>query len=106
MNKFNKFFFGFNVALLVVIVMVIIIITVAHAWTNPSGNPPSGGGALYYSGGYVGIGATSPQRKLDIEGNLRWGTGAYIGELDQVTNFVTVGAYSNHGLELQTNGDG
>ncbi len=45
------------------------------AWTNPSANPPSGGGALYYSGGNVGIGTTGPNSKLEVAGTIHSTTG-------------------------------
>ena len=67
MSKLNKFFLFINVV--IVIVMVIVIATfVANAWTNPTANPPGGGGALYYSGGNIGIGTTGPGQKLTIDG--------------------------------------
>jgi hypothetical protein len=54
MTKFNKFLLGFNIALLAIISIFIVII-IAHAWTNPPGNPPSGGGVISYSGGNTTI---------------------------------------------------
>ncbi len=41
------------------------------AWTSPPGNPPTGGGAIYYSGGNVGIGTTTPTTaKLVVNGTI------------------------------------
>jgi len=73
MNKLKILFLSIIIGLLTA--------TVVFAWTNPSANPPSGGGALYYSGGNVGIGTASPQRKLHI-----------LGSDGAVTSFPTVGA--------------
>jgi len=56
------------IVIVIVIVIGLIATFVANAWTNPSGNPPSGGGALYYSNGNVGIGTTTPGAKLQILG--------------------------------------
>ena len=39
---------------------------IVYAWTNPTANPPSGGGALYYYNGNVGIGTTGPRDALDF----------------------------------------
>ncbi len=67
---FNKILLFFNILVLAFIVMI----AITHAWTNPSGNPPSGGGALYYSGGKVGIGIASPAERLDLGGgNIKMG---------------------------------
>jgi len=40
----------------------------AMAWTSPSGAPPTGSGAIYYSGGNVGIGTSTPSVKLEVQG--------------------------------------
>ncbi|MEW6408457.1 MAG: hypothetical protein AB1465_07290, partial [Patescibacteria group bacterium] len=47
--------------------LTIVIINIVYAWTNPSANPPSGGGALYYYNGNIGIATTTPSYKLDIQ---------------------------------------
>ncbi len=46
----------------------LLVAGIVMAWTNPTANPPSGGGALYYYNGSVGIGTTAPGLKLDILG--------------------------------------
>lgn len=63
MNKLKTLLFSIIIALAVA--------TIAFAWTSPSANPPSGGGALYYSGSNVGIGTASPGAKLDVSGLIR-----------------------------------
>jgi hypothetical protein len=67
MSKFNKTLLFINI----VIVIVIVIMAIAYAWTNPSANPPGGGGALYYSNGNVGIGTTNPEAKLEVVGDIK-----------------------------------
>jgi len=63
MNKLKTLFLSIIIALAVA--------AIAFAWTNPPGTPPSGGGALYFSNGNVGIGTTSPGYKLDVSGSFR-----------------------------------
>ena len=50
MNKVKTLFLS--------IIISLAVAAIAFAWTNPTANPPGGGGALYYSGGNVGIGTT------------------------------------------------
>ncbi len=79
MSKLNKILLFVNAVVVAVIVMVIVIVVVVNAWTNPSANPPSGGGAIYYSGGNVGIGTTGPGKNLDVVGDTRSSTGFFDG---------------------------
>lgn len=51
------------------IVAGVLVAVVATAWTNPTGNPTTGGGILYYSGGNVGIGTASPAGRLHVKGS-------------------------------------
>ena len=46
------------------IIVGLLIAVLVNAWTNPSQAPSGGGGALYYSGGNVGIGTTNPTAGL------------------------------------------
>jgi|GEM_PF-2904869 len=68
-------------------------LSLIFAWTNPSGNPPSGGGVLQtqntglfintstYFISDVGIGTTAPTAKLDVRGVLSVGpAGAWASE--------------------------
>ncbi len=84
MNKLKTLFLSIIIALAVA--------AIAFAWTNPSGNPPSGGGALYYSGGSVGIGTTEPAEKLEVSGNIKLSgaTATY-----KITNLATPTAVSD-----------
>ena len=50
----------------------LIVAGVAFAWTNPTGAPPTGSGAITVSSaGNVGIGTASPTNKLHLSGKLR-----------------------------------
>ncbi len=60
MNKLKTLFFSTIIALSVA--------GIVFAWTNPSSNPPIGGGALYYSSRNVGVGMTNPGYPLDVNG--------------------------------------
>ena len=70
MVKSNKILLFFNVAVIIAIVAIITAIGV-KAWTNPTDNPTAGGGALYYSGGNVGIGTTEPSATLEVTGTVK-----------------------------------
>ena len=61
MNKFKTLFFS--------IIIGLTVAGIVYAWTNPTANPPSGGGALYYSNGNVGIGTAAPTVKLELPQN-------------------------------------
>ena len=58
----NKFFFFLNI----VIVILVVIVGVAFAWTNPTGNPPSGSGS-----GFVKF-LTTPVNKVNWTAATDW----------------------------------
>jgi hypothetical protein len=84
MSKLNKTLLFLNV----VIIIGLIATFVARAWTNPTSNPPSGGGALYYYNGNVGIGTTAPGAKLDVRGSQIIG-GGYLQFTDSAGSIYT-----------------
>ena len=61
MSGFNKILLFLNIVVLALIVTVAIV----YAWIDPTGNPPSGAGLLYYSSGNVGVSGG-----LIVSGNL------------------------------------
>lgn len=79
MSSYNKYFLFVNIFVLALIFGLGVVL----AWTNPTGNPPTGAGAIQYSSSNVGIGsAPSGTNKLTVSGNeyvngiLRVGTNA------------------------------
>jgi len=56
--------------------MMFFLTRLVWGWTSPTGAPPTGGGALYYSGGNVGIGTTGPGSKLDVQDINNWSNGS------------------------------
>ncbi|MDP3015138.1 MAG: NosD domain-containing protein, partial [bacterium] len=61
----NKILLFVNVVIVIVIVIVIAAIA-TNAWTNPTANPPGGGGTLYYYNGNVGVGTAIPTAALTL----------------------------------------
>jgi len=57
-------------ALFLSTIIALAVAAIAFAWTNPGANPPTGGGALYYSGGNVGIGTAAPKAALHLNGGI------------------------------------
>jgi hypothetical protein len=56
---------------------------------NPPGNPPTGGGVLYYSNNKVGIGTNSPSYFLTVSSTLKSGN-VGIGTTNPGTNRLEV----------------
>lgn len=63
MNKLKTLFFS--------IIIGLVVAGIVFAWTNPTANPPSDGGALYYYNSNIGIGTVSPGAKLDVAGQIK-----------------------------------
>jgi hypothetical protein len=72
--------------LLTVAISGIVLMSPAFAWTNPTANPATGGGALFAdqdapansirikSDGNVGIGVSNPTYKLHVNGGAMFNT--------------------------------
>jgi len=82
--------------LIFVVIGLIISIVAVRAWTNPTANPPGGGGALYYSGGNVGIGTTGPTKTFQI-GNPSNSASIYNDYIDTINNMVFESRDNNDG---------
>ena len=66
-NKPPRFLF----TILTSLIAGLLVAGIVMAWTNPTANPPSGGGALYYYNGNVGIATSTPSEKLEVNGNIK-----------------------------------
>ncbi len=75
------------------IIVGLLIAVLVNAWTNPTANPPSGGGALYYYNGNVGIGTSTPQVSLDIVASNN--NPFSLNTLARITNTGTAGGILN-----------
>ncbi len=58
--------FFFSSVIFAVLLTGFILINSVFGWTNPSGNPPSGGGILYYVNSKLGIGTSTPPYLVSI----------------------------------------
>jgi len=99
-NKIIKFIVQTIIVIIAVIVIGLIAAFVATAWTNPSANPPGGGGALYFSNNNVGIGTTAPGAALQVKGasnkELRLGsTAGLFSNSTYFTDLATLGSAIN-----------
>ena len=104
--------------LLISIIGIAVAIAVT-AFNNPSGNPPTGGGALgvgsnapasslyINSSGNVGIGTTNPAMKLHVVGQMQinQSTAQYLGELYGADNglYIKAGTGTNPALTVYNN---
>jgi len=64
MKKFNPKIL--TLISIIVLLSVFLFSRLVWGWTNPSANPPSGAGALYYYNGNVGIKTNMPSYPLTI----------------------------------------
>jgi len=67
----NKTFFWKIISAISLSAAVFLIYQIAGAWTNPTQNPPNGGGGnMTFSGANVGIGTTNPGSVLEVAGQI------------------------------------
>ena len=82
---------------LFIVAGLLLIVGYTHAQWNPNGATT---GNIYYSGGNVGIGTSTPTYKLDVTGNLRTTSSITASE------YITVGSGGSYrvGMNAQTDG--
>ncbi|MBI4193261.1 MAG: hypothetical protein HY536_01395, partial [Candidatus Colwellbacteria bacterium] len=93
-----------------IFVSIVLITAVAYAWTNPSQNPPGGGGVLSVSSGNAGIGTAAPADLLEVSGvssYFRLSANAptlRLNELDTTNTNFQIGVNGGK-LLIETNND-
>ncbi len=107
--KFPRFLF----TILASLIAGLLVAGIVMAWTNPTANPPSGGGALYYYNGSVGVATTTPSGIFHVatssitgiivssSGNVGIGTTNPNREQDQIVyihDFLLISLLQIHGI--------
>ena len=69
-HKLTIFFIG-AFAMTLIIALYVLLYNFAYSWTNPSGNPTTGGGNIIFTNDKTGIGTSTPAFSVDVVGDIR-----------------------------------